>query len=101
MGGRILEVDQAGHDIGLPGQRHERVEVRPGEQIGEALLEAGDHVVAQIGGHDRRHEPDAVLRGVGERRDRDVLAAADAVQVGVLQPDRADAAVGQLRQAVG
>ena len=99
VGDRVLEIDQAGDDVLLPWQRHERVEVGPREKIGEAVLEARDHVVAQVDGHDRLDEPHPLLGDVREGRDRDQLAAADAVQVGVLQAHGADADVGQLRQA--
>ena len=99
VGDRVLEVDQAGDDVLLPGQRHERVQIRAGEEIRKAALEARDHVVAQVDGHDRLDEPHPFLGEVREGRDRDQLAAADAVQVGVLEAHRADADVGQLGQA--
>ena len=99
VGDRVLEIDQAGDDVRLPRQRHQRVEIRAREQVREALLEARDHVVAQVDGHDRGDEPDPLLGGVREGRDRDVLAAADAVQVGVLEADGADADLGQLGEA--
>ena len=56
-------------------------------------------MVAQVDGHDRLDEPHPFLGDVREGRDRDQLAATDAVQVGVLEAHRADADVGQLRQA--
>ena len=96
---RVLEIDQAGDDVLLPRQRHHRGEVRAREEIREAALEARDHVVAQVDGHDRLDEPHPLLGHVRERRDRDQLAAADAVEVGVLQAHGADADFGQLGQA--
>ena len=75
------------------------LEIGARQQVREALLEPGDHVVAQVDGHDRGHEPDPVLGGVREGGDRDVLAPADAVQIGVLEADSADADLGQLRSA--
>ena len=99
VGDRVLEIDQAGDDVLLPWQGHERVQVRPREQVGEAVLEARDHVVAQVDGHDRLDEPHPLLGDVREGRDRDQLAASDAVKVGVLQAHGTDADVGELRQA--
>jgi hypothetical protein len=54
--------------------------------------------VAQVDGHDRLDEADPLLGDVGERPHRDVLAAADAVQVGVLQADGLHADVGERPQ---
>ncbi len=99
VGDGVLEIDEAGDDVLLPRQRHHRGEVRAREEIREAALEARDHVVAQVDGHDRLDEAHPLLGHVRERRDRDQLAAADAVQVGVLQAHEADADFGQLGQA--
>ena len=96
---RVLEIDQAGDDVLLPWQGHERVQVRAREKVGKATLEPRDHVVAQVDGHDRLDEPHPLFGDVREGRDRDQLAASDAMQVGVLQAHRAHADVGQLRQA--
>ena len=75
----------------LPRHRPERIEVGTDREVDVSLLAADDRRVAEIGAHHGGAERDTFLAHPGEVADRDVLAARDAVQVGVEQPDRAHA----------
>ncbi len=80
---------------GCHGHDAERRDVGPHREVDVALLAADDRRVAEVGRHDRRAEGDALLGEMLELRDRDVLAARDPVQVGVEEPDGADASLLQ------
>src|SRR5262249_14530881 len=86
-----LEVDEADRSPGLPRDPDERGGIRPCRDVLEAGLEPGHDVVAEVDGHDRRHEVDALLTRTVELPDRELLAARDPVQVRVLEPDGPDA----------
>ena len=82
---------EAPGDLGLPRHGAQRVEVGLDREVDVAHLAADDRRVAEVGPHHGRAEGDALLAHALEVPDRDVLAARDAVQVGVEQPDGADA----------
>src|SRR5215213_1717387 len=96
---RILEVEDAGGDVGLPRQPHQRREVGPAVEVWKAPVKPADHVVAEVHRHDRLDERNPVLGRVREDTGGDVLAAADAVQVRVLQPHGSHAELAQLGEA--
>ena len=82
---------EAPGNLRLPRHGAQRVEVGLDREVDVAHLAADDRRVAEVGPHDGRAEGDALLAHAFEVPDRDVLAARDAVQIGVEQPNRADA----------
>src|SRR5215213_4417796 len=98
--GRILEVEDAGGDVGLPREPHQRREVGAAMEVRKPPVEPADHVVAEVDRHDRLDERNPVLGRVREDTGGDVLAAADAVQVCVLKPHRSHAELAQFGEAV-
>ena len=82
---------EAPGDLRLPGHGAERVEVGPDREVDVPLLAADDRRVPEVGSHHRGAERDALLAHAGEVPDRNVLAAGNAVQVRVEQPDGAHA----------
>ena len=86
---------EAPRHLRLPGHRAERVQARADREVDVPLLASDDRRVAEVGAHDGGAEGDALLAHLAEVADRDVLAAGDAVQVGVEQPDRAHAEPAQ------
>ena len=83
-----------GH-LRLPRHRAQRLEVGPDREVDVALLASDDRRVPQVGAHHGGAEGDALVAHAGEVPDRDVLAARDAVQVGVEQPHGAHAEPAQ------
>ena len=78
------DVGDAARDAGLPRQQRQRGEVGPGDAGRGSRSSPPTHRrVAQVGAHDRRAEREAVVGDAVELDDRHVLAARDAVQVGV------------------
>ena len=73
-----------GH-LRLPRHLTQRLEVGADREVDVSFLAADDRRVVQVGSHHRGAEGGSLLAHVGEMRDRDVLAARDAVQVGVEQ----------------
>ena len=97
MGVALLvdQVDQAGRDVRRPGQHRGGREVGPGEEVRVADLAAHHRRMGEVGRHDRRAEGDPVLdlvAGVGKHQ---VLAAGDAVEIGVHHPQRPGALLRQ------
>ena len=74
---------EAPRHLGLPRNDPQRVEVGPHREVDVSHLAADDGRVAEIGAHDRSAERRPLLGQPGEVAQRDVLAACDAVEVGV------------------
>ncbi len=79
---------QAPGHLRLPRDDAQRVRVRPDREVDVPLLAADDGRVSEVRAHDHRAEGDPFLEHLEEVADRDVLAARDAVEVRVEQPDR-------------
>ncbi len=81
---------------GMPRHAADGREVRPDGEVDVPDLAADDGRVPQVGSHDGRAEVHSLLAEAGEVPERDVLAARDAVQVGVEQAHGTHALPGQL-----
>ena len=82
---------EAPRHLRLPRHGAQRVEVGLDREVDVAHLAPDDRRVPEVRAHHGRAEGDAFVAHAAEVTDRDVLAAGDAVQVGVEQPNRADA----------
>jgi hypothetical protein len=77
-------------------------QIGPADDVLEAVLGAGDHVVAQVDRHDRLAEGRAVVGHVRQLGDRELPAARDPMQVGVADPEDARALRDEIVQtAIG
>src|SRR4029079_11213190 len=85
-----------GH-LRLPRDDAQRFRIRADREVDVPLLAADDGGVTEVRAHDHRAEGDALLEHLEEVADRDVLAARDAVEVRVEQPDRLHALAPQGR----
>jgi hypothetical protein len=89
-----LEIRQAARHSRLPRQRRHGRHVGAGDEVRIALVAADDGRVAQIGAHHGRAEAKTALEDVVKLRDRHLLAAGDAVEIGVGHPDQPDRRAG-------
>ena len=89
-----LEIRQAARHPRLPRQRGHGRHVGACDEVGIALLAADHRRMTQVGAHHRGAEAKTVVEDVVELRDRHVLAAGDAVEIGIEHPDRPDRRAG-------
>ena len=87
---------EAPGELGKPGDAPHRREVRLDGEVDVADLPADDRRVAQVRPHNGGAEVRAFLTEPREVAQRDVLAARDAVQVGVEEPNGPHALLPQL-----